>query len=97
MDQTTHAALRKIPWNKGKLVGQKAPLKLKDIWAMRVRLQIGHRTRELALATRTLRAHSGTLESRSTMRWRSRNKRKCSHLVGSLGGGVCGRQSASGP
>src|SRR6202007_1916543 len=40
---------RRNPWNKGKLVGQKAPLKLKDIWAIRVRLQIGHRTRELAL------------------------------------------------
>jgi hypothetical protein len=44
-----HAALRKTPWNKGKLVGQKAPPKLKDIWAIRVRLQIGRRTRELAL------------------------------------------------
>jgi len=49
MDQSTYVALRKIPWNKGKLVGQKAPLKLKDIWAIRVRLQIGHRRRELAL------------------------------------------------
>ena len=37
------------PWNKGKLVGQKAPLKLKEIWAIRVRLQVFHRTRELAL------------------------------------------------
>ena len=37
------------PWNKGKLVGQKAPLKLKEIWAIRVRLQIYRRTRELAL------------------------------------------------
>ncbi len=37
------------PWNKGKLVGQKAPLKLKDIWAIRVRLQLMRRTRELAL------------------------------------------------
>lgn len=37
------------PWNKGKLVGQKAPLKIKDIWAIRVRLQLQHRTRELAL------------------------------------------------
>jgi hypothetical protein len=26
---------RREPWNKGKLVGQKAPLKLKDIWAIR--------------------------------------------------------------
>lgn len=40
---------RRIPWNKGKLVGQKAPLKLKDIWAIRVRLQLGHKVRELAL------------------------------------------------
>lgn len=37
------------PWNKGKLVGQKAPLKLKEIWAIRVRLQMAHRVRELAL------------------------------------------------
>jgi len=39
----------KVPWNKGKIVGQKAPLKLKDIWAIRIRLQLGHRVRELAL------------------------------------------------
>ena len=37
------------PWNKGKLVGQKAPVKLKEIWAIRVRLQVYCRTRELAL------------------------------------------------
>jgi hypothetical protein len=34
------------PWNKGKLVGQKAPLRLKDMWAIRIRLQLGSRTRE---------------------------------------------------
>jgi len=28
------------PWNKGKLIGQKAPLKLKEIWAIRVRLEL---------------------------------------------------------
>ena len=37
------------PWNKGKLVGQKAPFKSKEIWSIRVRLQMEHRTRELAL------------------------------------------------
>lgn len=37
------------PWNKGKIVGQKAPLKLKEIWAIRVRLQLAQRHRELAL------------------------------------------------
>ena len=29
-----------IPWNKGTLVGQKPPLKLREIWAIRIRLQL---------------------------------------------------------
>ena len=37
------------PWNKGKLTGQKPPLKLKEIWAIRIRLQISRRHRDLAL------------------------------------------------
>jgi hypothetical protein len=41
--------VRRDPWNKGKLVGQKAPLKLRDILAIRVRLEIGDCKRELAL------------------------------------------------
>jgi hypothetical protein len=28
----TAISVRREPWNKGKLVGQKAPLKLRDIW-----------------------------------------------------------------
>ena len=39
----------KSPWNKGKLVGQKLPLKLKEIWAIRVRLQLADNKRDLAL------------------------------------------------
>jgi integrase len=39
----------RIPWNKGKLIGQKAPLKLKEIWAIRIRLQLTRRARDLAL------------------------------------------------
>jgi integrase len=49
MEKSTRFATQRAPWNKGKIVGQKAPLKLKDIWAIRVRLQIGHRIRGLAL------------------------------------------------
>jgi hypothetical protein len=41
--------VRRDPWNKGKLVGQKPPLKLRDIWAIRVRLELADRKRELAL------------------------------------------------
>ena len=37
------------PWNKDKIVGQKTPLKLKEIWAIRVRLQLEKNIRDLAL------------------------------------------------
>jgi len=37
------------PWNKGKLIGQKAPLKLQEIWAIRIRLQMSKNCRELAM------------------------------------------------
>ena len=42
-------AVHREPWNKDKIVGRKAPFKLKDIWALRVRLQMEGRVRELAL------------------------------------------------
>ena len=38
-----------VPWNKGRLVGQKAPLKLKEIWAIRIRLHLAGKVRDLAL------------------------------------------------
>jgi Phage integrase family len=47
--ETNATAVHREPWNKGKIVGQKAPFKLKDIWALRVRLQMANRVRELAL------------------------------------------------
>lgn len=37
------------PWNRGKLIGQKPPLKLHEIWAIRIRLQLNDRIRDLAL------------------------------------------------
>ena len=36
-------------WSKGKLIGQKKPLKLSEIWAIRVRLQLSNSLRNLAL------------------------------------------------
>jgi len=48
MDASTSTG-RLTPWNKGKLLGQKPPLKLKEIWAIRIRLQLEHRARDLAL------------------------------------------------
>ncbi len=49
MDSISSSKVHREPWNKGKLVGQKSPFKLKEIWAIRVRLQISHRARDLAL------------------------------------------------
>ena len=39
----------KAPTGRRKLVGQKPPLKLKEIWAIRIRLQLSGRLRDLAL------------------------------------------------
>ena len=36
-------------WNKGKLVDQKTPVKLKEIWAIRIRLQLAEKVSDLAL------------------------------------------------
>ena len=49
MDHIDVPTKRREPWNKAKLVGQKAPLKLKEIWAIRIRLQLAAQIRDLAL------------------------------------------------
>lgn len=43
------AIQKREAWNKGKLVGQKPPLKPKDIWAIRIFLQNEHAIRDLAM------------------------------------------------
>jgi integrase len=39
----------RIPWNKWKLTGARPPLRQKHVWAIRTKLQIEQRTRDLAL------------------------------------------------
>ncbi len=39
----------RVPWNRGQLVGQKRPLRPKDVWSIRARLEIDDRARDLAL------------------------------------------------
>ena len=44
MELLTHSTKEThVPWNKGKLIGQKAQPKLKDIWAIRIHLQMARR------------------------------------------------------
>src|SRR3974390_3510728 len=49
LDSNLPSVLRRDPWNKGRLIGQKRPLKPKDVWSIRVRLQVEARARNLAL------------------------------------------------
>ncbi len=42
-------ASRRDPWNKGKLIGAKPPLRPKHVWAIRSKLQVEGRTRDLAM------------------------------------------------
>jgi integrase len=44
-----HSCRATTPWNRGKLIGPKPPLKTKEIWSIRVRLQVANRIRDLAL------------------------------------------------
>src|ERR1700740_732082 len=41
--------LKRVPWNKGKLIGAKPPLRPKHVWSIRTKLQVEGRTRDLAL------------------------------------------------
>ena len=49
MEATTNNSVARVSWNKDKLTGQKPPLKLREIWAIRIRLQLGAKTRDLAM------------------------------------------------
>src|SRR4029078_11348075 len=37
------------PWNKGKLIGAKPPLRPKHVWSIRTKLQVEGRVRDLAM------------------------------------------------
>jgi hypothetical protein len=47
--QTTSSTPRRELWNKGKLIGQKPPLRPKHVWSIRTRLQMDEQTRDLAM------------------------------------------------
>ncbi len=45
----TPSASARAPWNKGRLIGAKPPLRPKHAWTIRTKLQVEHRTRDLAM------------------------------------------------
>ena len=48
-DSTIGGRPSRVPWNKGKLIGAKPPLRAKHVWSMRTKLQVEGRTRDLAM------------------------------------------------
>ncbi len=49
MPHSTPTQVNTAPWNNRRRIGPKPPLKLKEIWAIRIRLQLAKRTRDLGL------------------------------------------------
>jgi DNA-binding CsgD family transcriptional regulator len=49
IDPAVDASTRRVPWNKGKLVGAKPPLRPSHVWSIRTKLQMQGLTRDLAL------------------------------------------------
>jgi integrase len=48
-DHETASGMKRAPWNKGKMIGAKPPLRPKHVWSIRTKLQIEGRTRDLAM------------------------------------------------
>jgi integrase len=46
---TTATTAARVPWNKGKIIGAKPPLRPKHVWSIRTKLQVEGRIRDLAL------------------------------------------------
>jgi len=65
----TKAQSEYVPWNKGKIIGQKPPLQAKHVWAIRTRLQLAKKIRDLAMFnlaidSKASRLRRGCLEGR---------------------------------
>ena len=49
MSANRHTEYSRGPWNEGRLIGRKLPLKPSEVWAIRVRLEVSGDVRALAL------------------------------------------------
>lgn len=68
---TILAVSKHVPWNKGKIVGAKPPLRPKHVWSIRTKLQVEGRMRDLARRPRDSRTSrrliSGAGQSRAAL------------------------------
>ena len=66
-DELAIDATPKVPWNKGKLLGSKPPLQTKHVWAIRTKLQVEHRLRDLATFSLAIDSKLRGCDSRSRL------------------------------
>lgn len=66
METLNSSGARRVSWNKGRLTGQKPPLKLREIWAIRTRLQMSSNARELALFNLAIDKQASGVRSNAT-------------------------------
>ena len=67
-------------WNKGRIVGQKRPLKPKHVWAIRVRLELAENHRDLALFNMAIDSKLRGCEDES---------RRCDGIRSNQGARIC--------
>jgi integrase len=48
-ENSSRTTPKRTPWNKGKLTGPKPPLRTKNVWSIRTKLQVEGRPRDLAM------------------------------------------------
>ena len=66
-----------VPWNKGKIVGAKPPLRPKHVWYIRTKLQVEGRTRDLALFNVAIDSKLRGCDVVAPQSRRGRSKRLC--------------------
>ena len=49
LQDTGRTKEKPVPWNRDRLIGQKPPLTLQEVWSIRIRLQINGKERDLAM------------------------------------------------
>jgi len=76
-DDSLSTKARRTPWNKGKLIGAKPPLRPNQVWSIRTRLLIVRRTRDLALFNLAIDSKLRACDSRRLEGRRCRSEWLC--------------------
>lgn len=77
METLNSSSAHRVPWNKGRLTGQKPPLKLREIWAIRTRLQMSSNARRVGAVQLGNRQQASSVRSDATASAGRLRRRSC--------------------